>query len=231
MPRRAEGRRSAAGIGARAFRPASAKLRFRDLRRQPPRCEPRPRFLILCEGRRTEPAYFRDLAADLRHPLVALEIEDEGGTPKTLVERAARRKRQADRAARSRRDAFLRFDEVWCVFDVDEHPHLAAARQQAMDNGIRLAVSNPSFELWALLHFQAQTAYLDRQAARTRLQAYLPGYRKLIPFERLRSLYRVAVNRALHLERRCESAGMAGGNPSTGVHLLTERLHETRRIS
>jgi hypothetical protein len=184
--------------------------------------------LIVCEGRRTEPAYFRALAADLRHPLVVLTVDDKGGTPRTLVERADRRKRLAEREARSMRDAFLRFDEVWCVFDVDEHPHLAAARRHAHDQGICLAVSNPSFELWALLHFKAQTAFLDRHAVGSRLREFLPGYRKLIPFERLKPHYHLAVRRAMLLARRGESVGLPGGNPSTGVYLLTERIRESR---
>ena len=28
-------------------------------------------------------------------------------------------------------------------------------------NGIRLAISNPCFELWLILHFQDHTAWLD----------------------------------------------------------------------
>jgi hypothetical protein len=55
-------------------------------------------------------------------------------------------------------------DEVWCVFDVDEHPKLAEARDQANANGIQLAVSNPCFELWLLLHFQEHRAHAGGHA-------------------------------------------------------------------
>jgi hypothetical protein len=50
-----------------------------------------------------------------------------GGTPKTLVERAVKRKREADTTAKKSGDPNSRFDEVWCVFDVDEHPFLPEA--------------------------------------------------------------------------------------------------------
>jgi len=198
--------------------------RDRDLRRREPRRERRRRILILCEGRRTEPGYFRALRSAFRNRLVVVEIDDRTGVPKTLVEHASERKKEAEREARSRRDPFLAYDEVWCVFDVDEHPHLPDARQQARDNGINLAISNPCFELWALLHFQHQTAYLERQNVQRKLRRHLPGYDKDLPFERLHPAYEQAVERAQELERRCETAGKRGDNPSTGVHALTERI-------
>jgi hypothetical protein len=62
-------------------------------------------------------------------------------------------------------------DECWCVFDVEwpqNHPHLREAVQLAKDNGIRLAVSNPCFELWLILHFEDQTAHLNTDQAERR---------------------------------------------------------------
>jgi RloB-like protein len=196
----------------------------RDLRRRPPRRDPKLRILVVCEGRVTEPGYLRALRSEHRTPLVEIEIDSRGGTPKTLVERAAERKRQAEREAKSQRDDFLRYDEVWCVFDVDEHPKLADARQQARAHGIHLAVSNPCFELWALLHFQAQTAHVERQTVRSRLKRHLPGYDKELPFTALRPHYETAVRRAQDLDARCERDGCPGSNPSTGVHRLAEQI-------
>jgi hypothetical protein len=200
--------------------------------RRSPRAQPRLRILLICEGAVTEPGYFNALRTELRNPLVEIEIEGRGEGPKSLVERAVLRKKESDRSARKEGKDSQVYDEIWCVFDVDEHAKLADARQQARDNGIELAVSNPCFELWALLHFQSQTAYLERQAARSRLKAHLPGYDKDLPFARLRTGYREAVQRATHLEGRCEERGCPGDNPSTGVHRLTERIrNETARPS
>ncbi|MEO6195139.1 MAG: RloB family protein [Thermoanaerobaculia bacterium] len=120
---------------------------------------------------------------------------------------------------------------VWCVFDVDEHPHLLDARQKARDNGIDLAVSNPCFELWALLHFQDQTAHLERDEARRRLKEHIRGYGKALPFQRLHPTYSEAVQRAQNLDRRREEAQDSGGNPSTGVYQLTEIIREGGRTS
>jgi RloB-like protein len=206
--------------------PRRGRRESENVRRRTPRREPKRRILVLCEGGVTEAGYFRSLRRTFRNALLEVEIDDQGGVPKTLVERAAEKKKEAEREARSRRDDFLRFDEVWCVFDVDDHPHLPDARQQARANGIHLAVSNPCFELWALLHFQEHSAYLERGDARSRLKRHLPDYDKALPFERLHEGYSDAVTRAQELDRRREDAGEPGGNPSTGVYQLTERIRE-----
>jgi hypothetical protein len=62
--------------------------------------------------------------------------------------------------------------------DVDEHPRLDEARVQAHDNDIRVAISNPCFELWLVLHFRSQNAYLTCQAAKDLAGSLLTGYDK-----------------------------------------------------
>lgn len=45
-------------------------------------------------------------------------------------------------------------DEKWMVVDVDKYePQLSRAAQKCIDAGINLAVSNPCFEFWLLLHY------------------------------------------------------------------------------
>ena len=91
-----------------------------SLRRRRPFREVKRRILIVCEGEVTEPNYFNDLRHQTRS-LVGLKIEP-GGTPKTLVERAADLKKSAEKDAKRGKDETLKYDVVWCVFDVDEHP-------------------------------------------------------------------------------------------------------------
>ena len=67
---------------------------------------------------------------------------------------AKRRREEAEAAAGREQDDNLRFEAVWCVFDVDQHPHLTTAVEEARTAGIDVAVSSPSFELWLLLHFR-----------------------------------------------------------------------------
>lgn len=48
-------------------------------------------------------------------------------------------------------------DEKWLVIDVDKYEiHLPQVAQDCLNSGIDLAVSNPCFEYWLLLHYQDQ---------------------------------------------------------------------------
>jgi RloB-like protein len=195
-----------------------------SLRRRHPRLRPRLRLLILCEGRVTEPMYFRDFRIDTRNQLIEIEVVPACGVPKTLVEYAVERKKDAERRAKSERDIFLRYDEVWCVFDVDEHPNLPEAKQQARDNGLQVAVSNPCFELWLLLHFQDQFAEHDRHHIQGLCANHIPGYEKEVPYRLIKDRYPDAVRRAVALDAMQRRRDAPGGNPSTGVYHLTESI-------
>jgi hypothetical protein len=164
----------------------------------------------------------------LDRSLIDLELSP-GGTPRTLVQRAVGLKRAAERLARNRRDTNLRYDEVWCVFDVDEHPFLAEAQQQANDNHVEVALSNPCFELWILLHFRDQWAFIDRAAVQRECREFLPDYEKNVPCDALYPLYPEAVRRAVELQRWQETRGPAAANPSTRVYVLTERIKDLGR--
>lgn len=108
--------------------------------------------------------------------------------------------------------------------DVDDHPNLAAAKQLALSNDIQLAISNPCFELWGLLHFADQRGHIERHKLRVELQKHLPGYDKELAFARLDPGYDEAVRRARDLEAAASRDDRVGGNPTTGVHVLTELI-------
>lgn len=81
----------------------------------------------------------------------------------TVVSRAVELKRYESREARRGRGRAS--DEYWCVFDVDQHPNVGAVIEKALANGIGVALSNPCIELWFILHFQDQTAHIERSNA------------------------------------------------------------------
>lgn len=145
-----------------------------------------------------------------------------------LVEKALCRKRAAESEAGKQRDDSLRFDEVWCVFDVDEHPGISDARQKAAANGIKLVVSNPCFELWPLLHFQDQTAHIHRSKVQSLCRKYMPGCEKKLPCEELLSRYEDAYARATDLARLHTYNGTEGANPSTDVYKLVQAIRLQR---
>lgn len=203
--------------------------KFYSLRRRPSRLEPRPRILIVCEGTQTEPTYFEGLKKEEAVRLVEIVVEDSGGVPKTLVARAAKLKRDAEKLSKRRRDNTLRYDEVWCVFDIDAHPGVSEAKIQARDNGIALAISNPCFELWILLHFQDQTAHIERSDAQRACRRHLKTFKKAVAYSDLRDGYEEAVGRAVELDKQQERNAQEGANPTTWVYRLTERLRELSR--
>jgi len=135
----------------------------------------------------------------------------------------------SEREARRRKDENLRFDSVWYVFDVDEHPFVPESKQQAKAHAINLAVSNPCFELWFLLHFQDQTAHIERQTVQRLCREHMPDYQKTPPCDVLRPLQNGAIQRAIRLGTWQESRGNAGGNPSTGVYSLVQQIQAASR--
>lgn len=208
-----------------------SKGRLAKLRRRPPRIEPRPRVLIVCEGEATELGYFRTMRREVHIRTLDIEFGESGAVPKTLVERAVAFKKEAQRLAKRSGDSNLLYDEVWCVFDRDTHPHLPEAFQQAQANSIKVAFSNPCFELWILLHFRDQRAHFDSAAARHACREFLPKYEKHVSYADLQPRYGSAIERAKQLDQWQESRGCSGENPSTTVYRLTERLHELGRAA
>ena len=96
----------------------------------------------------------------------------------TLVTRARDLRAMATWDAKRRHSEFLDYDQVWCVFDRDDHPHFDEAIKMARDNGLDLAVSNPSMELWLLLHFRDNPGMQHRREVRRMLKEHVPKYDK-----------------------------------------------------
>ncbi|MBC7977281.1 MAG: RloB domain-containing protein [Myxococcales bacterium] len=182
----------------------------------------------MCEGEVTEREYFEAFRAWCKNPRVEIDFDGPAGVPLTLVNRAKDRRETADREANRRGDDFLRYDEVWCVFDVDEHPHVPDARDHARAAGLRLAMSNPCFELWLLLHFTHSPGMQHRDDMQARLRALMPAVpRKHVDFEALIAGYDDAYRRADRLARDARDRGdPVTGNPSTEVYLLTASIDE-----
>jgi hypothetical protein len=196
----------------------------RPIKRRGPTLQPRFRILVVCEGKKTEPGYLRRFQHHVSNPRVHIETLGPAGVPKTVVETAIAERDRAVSEAKRQRDDNLRWDEVWAVFDIDDHPGATEAQQLARTHGIQLAVSSPCFELWALLHFIDQHGHIERGPLRAALQRHLPRYDKELDFAAMHGGYQRAVARAGELDRAADQAGRPGRNPTTGVHRLTEAI-------
>lgn len=185
----------------------------------------------MSEGEVTEREYLEGFRGRCRNPLVEFDYVGGAGAPMTLVEHARDLKRAADAQADREDDDYLRYDEVWCVFDVDAHPRVADARNMAHANGLRLAMTNPCFELWLLLHLRDSPGGQDRHAVQRMLQALMTKVRlKHIDFEQLIAGYEDAFRRASRLEKDAHEAGEHQRNPTTEVHHLTGSIDEEGRL-
>jgi hypothetical protein len=192
--------------------------------RRAPFLDPKPRMLVVCEGKVTEPQYLTGFKNACRNPRVSLIIALEVGVPKTVVELAKEKKKAAEASAKREGDENLKYESVWAVFDVDEHPNIPDAIQMARDNAIKLAVSNPAFELWLLLHFADQPGMKGRKVVRELLDTFITDYDKHVDYQEYHSGYEQAVKRAKALCQIDLITCQPGPNPSTGVYLLTESI-------
>ena len=176
-------------------------------RRRRPFRDPATLILIVCGGEATEPAYFHGLRQHMRNPAIKSVVSVRPEDPKRVVAFAATRRGD--------------YDQVWCVLDVDEFDYTEAIRS-ARSAKIELAVSNPCFEYWLLLHFEncdaVLTCYRDVEK---RLRKHLPSYNKSeLRFADYVEGIGEAVQRATV---RCVDHGAEyRTNPSTGVWRLVE---------
>ncbi len=178
------------------------------------------RFLIVCEGEKTEPAYFQSF----RGPHVVVRIKSANIDPARIVETAVKqwKEQKAD------------YDQVWCVFDRDEVTveRFNRALELARTRNIKIAYSNPLFELWFLLHFQDCTGPLARQEYGSRLSQCLGrSYAKndADMYDRLEPHMDDATRRAERLLDRYHPSQPFNDDPSTTVHLLVQELRRFSR--
>lgn len=203
--------------------------RKRKSARREPHLEPKPIILIVCEGSNTEPQYFNGLASLVHNPRVRIETVPGVGAPKTIVAEAKRRKLEAEQQARREEDEFLKYDAVWSVFDRDDFPDIPDALQMAHANDIRVAFSNPCFELWLLLHFKEQPGMQQRGDIVTLLCNEVSGFdtrKKRIDITHFQQGCDDAIRRADRLCSRADDAPLWDRNPYTDVHRLARQILE-----
>lgn len=176
--------------------------------------EVRQRFLIVCEGEKTEPNYFNSF----RVPTVVIDVRGFGVSPRQLVDKAMSLRNEDE------------YDQVWCVFDRDEcsADDFNGAIQRAQSNDVQVAYSNQAFELWYLLHFHYYHAPMRRQDYVERLNGLLDRpYRKNASdiYDLLYERQSDALANAERLSRQYRPTNPATDDPSTTVHLLVQQLN------
>ncbi|MDR1971932.1 MAG: RloB family protein [Treponema sp.] len=178
-------------------------------------------ILIVCEGSKTEPNYFKAFPKNQR-VYDEIDIQGTGYNTVSLVKKAIQLRNEAWKNRRP-------YQEVWCVFDRDSfslesfNEALALAKREK----IRCAYSIEAFEIWYLLHFYYCDAALSRTQYSEKLTAtldteYLKNDTKM--YERLKGRTRKAIQNAKKLYAFQCSKAIQDQNPVTTIFKLVERL-------
>ncbi|MGC1396347.1 MAG: RloB family protein [Coleofasciculaceae cyanobacterium] len=179
--------------------------------------ELRQRFLIVCEGEKTEPNYFRRFRVPKN--VAEINIQGLGENPSKLVKSAKELKIQEE------------YDQVWCVFDRDDWTveDFNNAIKNAEEQGFRVAYSNEAFELWYVLHFEYLNTGIPRSKYFSKLTSLLgKNYQKNseMLYDDLLEKQSVAIRNAEKLINSYEPRTPVYDNPCTTVHLLVQELNK-----
>lgn len=176
--------------------------------------EQRWTVLILSNGERTEIDYFNGIrSAGLAGPGKIMIVKFRNGSPVDVVEAAA-----------ELRD-YSEYDEAWVVCDVDTFD-VKPAIELSEATGVKLALSQPCFEVWLILHKSGSCPGFNNadQACRL-LRRHLPGWDKNnLRFADYVKEILTAVERARRLGDPPEA------NPSTAVWKLIVSLGVSQHV-
>ena len=150
----------------------------------------------------------------------------------TVAERAAACAREHGLVPgmRRRKDSFEEGDQVWAVFDRDDHPRFDDAVRLCERNGVGVARSDPCFELWLILHERDYDRACTRRDVQRELASLRPEYdrggAKTPNCDELMRHVEEAERRAKAQLQRREREGAPHGNPSTTAGRLTRAIRK-----
>lgn len=214
-----------------------AKRKIPPIRRQRSQREPKRRFVLFCEGKNTEPAYFSAFRRTLTGALIDIETRPGIGVPMTVATEAVKyaKSQGLTKSSRRRKNSFEKKDEVWAVFDRDQHPKFSQAVKLCQDNNIEVARSNPCFELWLILHEQDYDQVNHHRAVQKELKKLRPEYddqrRKIPDCNDMVTRVKSAEKRGEKQLNRREAEGCPYGNPSTTVGILTKAIRIADKLA
>ena len=196
----------------------------------------RCRILIVCEGEKTEPNYFKSFD-QMQYGSIVYNIECEGGKINTV--------QVVDKAIELRDKAIASgfpYDTIWAVFDKDDFNDFNDAIQLAKKNHILCAWSNESFELWYYLHFQYLDTGISRSQYIEKIEREIQNrtndsnyrYKKKSP-ETFDILQRIgdeslAIKHAQRLRESFSGTDYAAHKPCTTVYELVEELTHPEKL-
>lgn len=201
-----------------------------NLKRGRPDRKPKRIFHLFCEGANTEPRYFR--AIEKAYPGVVVDIDPRTGVPQTVAAYAVEHARTTGIAPKRRKpkNSFARKDQVWAVFDKDQHPGYREAVALCERSNVGVARSDPCFELWLVLHERDYDAPCTSSGIQAELGQRRPEYdrqgAKTVDSADMVKRLNDAEQRAETQLQRRDDEGCPYGNPSTTVGRLTRAIRD-----
>lgn len=143
----------------------------RRYNREAPSRTYRKLYIIATEGDKTEPAYFAIFQNRDKSIKVRILDSKHKSAPKKIL------KRMEDYI---HRQGLKKGDAVWLVMDRDswQESVLNQVWKRCREKGYSLAVSNPCFEYWLLLHFDNGSGVTNAKNCRDKLVTHLPNFGK-----------------------------------------------------
>ncbi|MCL1883291.1 MAG: RloB family protein [Defluviitaleaceae bacterium] len=198
---------------------------------------PHPVVIIVCEGAKTEPTYFEKFKKRDKPLRIEIVKGAKGTSYQAVINMAVEAKEKHVGNTETKWT-------VWCVSDVDADPNtpysqsskndqLSEYAKEAAVRGFNVALSNPCFEIWFLLHFTYTTGHLQNYDAVVKklfASEYLPGYQKNSDiFGVLADKQDTAINHAKKLKVYHAEQGRVdymdcSANPYTNVWEIVESL-------
>jgi RloB-like protein len=189
---------------------------FSDLRRRPSTRSPKARIVLVCEGKNTEPDYFRALRQNLSKQSLEIKVVEAAGVPMTVAQEALRQAKILKDSVGSEGD------RVCAIFDRDEHPKFDEAIEFCRRHKIMVGYTNPCFELWLIWHFENYGANSHRHDVQNHFRGLVPQYdpkrAKTADFSKLMDGLDKACRWSQHHFDARVAEGALYGAPSSQLH-------------
>lgn len=189
-------------------------------------------YLIVCEGKQTEPNYFNGLKQEINKKygnkvevlILNIDVKGTGMNTTSLVKYTQKTVNHANKV----------YGQVWVVFDKDDY------NNEQFDSAIKncdynVAWSNPNFEVWLLAHFKKVNRYISKDDVLQELSKEfqkkgLGDYTKIDTniFEKITSEGNLdtAIKNCEYMEELNKDGQASQRNPMTKVYKIVDGLKE-----
>jgi len=189
-------------------------------------------YLIVCEGKQTEPNYFNGLKQAINKKygnkvevlIPSIDIKGTGMNTTSLVKYTQRTINHSNKV----------YGQVWVVFDKDDY------NDEQFDSAIKncdynVAWSNPNFEVWLLSHFKKVNRYISKDDVLKELSKefqkneqgeYAKNDKNI--FDKITSEGKLlrAIKNCEYMEELNKDGQASQRNPMTKVYKLVDGLKE-----